>query len=624
MKETDFIKQNKQKWARFEKLSANNNNDPDEVSELFTEITEDLSYAKTFYPRRSVRVYLNQLSQGVFTSLYKQRKEPIGNFLKFWTEVVPLEMYRARRNLLVSFCFFALTTIVGIVSQEYDPDFVKIVLGESYVSSTEHRIENGDPMGIYGESSQGSMFFRITVNNIRVAFLAFVGGIFFTLGTYWVLLKNGIMLGAFQWWFKAKGLLFTSFLAVWIHGAFEISAIVIAGAAGLTVGNGLIFPRSFSRIQSLIFSAKRGFVILISLVPFFICAGALESYVTRHYLTMPTALKLTIILGSLAIILFYYVYFPYRVAKKIPHKLNLKEIPRFIPARQMKWFKLRNPGEIFTDTFTLFIAKASKLSRLFFNLILPFFVAIIVFIFIVEGSRFDYTLSWNQTLGTLFGTGGDFEVYKLLGWPLPFALLLLAGYFVVQDHDEDKLLNSFVRFSFKHILWMYLFTLLIFSIMIFSPGIVLFFAILLAPFLTMIPSLIVIENKNFFSAFAGAFDLGKGGYGDLLVSNLSMIAITMIFFMILHNPFEFGILMIIDDLLRDALVTNVDNYRIVISVVNTVVYVFFMFIMFSLYAISFKLGFFSINERKSASGLYERLQHFGKRSRSYETELDFE
>ena len=72
MKETKFIEQNKKKWARFEQISAHNVTDPDEVSELFTEITEDLSYARTFYPRRSVRVYLNQLAQGVFTKLYKQ------------------------------------------------------------------------------------------------------------------------------------------------------------------------------------------------------------------------------------------------------------------------------------------------------------------------------------------------------------------------------------------------------------------------------------------------------------------------------------------------------------------------------------------------------------------------
>ena len=53
--------------------------------------------------------------------------------------------------------------------------------------------------------------------------------------------------------------------SIWIHGAFEISAIVIAGAAGLTVGNGLLFPKSYTRVQSLVFSAKRGLVIMLSL-----------------------------------------------------------------------------------------------------------------------------------------------------------------------------------------------------------------------------------------------------------------------------------------------------------------------------------------------------------------------
>src|SRR5690606_17387758 len=148
MKETSFIKQNKKKWARFEKLAGQKNNDPDEVSKLFTEITEDLSYARTFYPRRSVRVYLNQLAQGVFTSLYRQRKQPLGSFTKFWKETVPLEMYRARYNLLVSFVFFSLAIVVGAISQHYDPDFVKLILGDIYVEETKARIAKGDPMGV--------------------------------------------------------------------------------------------------------------------------------------------------------------------------------------------------------------------------------------------------------------------------------------------------------------------------------------------------------------------------------------------------------------------------------------------------------------------------------------------
>ena len=161
MKETSFIKQNKKKWARFEKLSGKKGNAPDEVSELFTEITEDLSYARTFYPRRSVRVYLNQLAQGVFTNLYKQRKQPIGSFVKFWAETLPLEMYRARFNLLTAFIFFVIAAIIGAISQHYDPEFVNSILGDSYVKQTERRILDGNPMGIYGESSQGGMFFEL-------------------------------------------------------------------------------------------------------------------------------------------------------------------------------------------------------------------------------------------------------------------------------------------------------------------------------------------------------------------------------------------------------------------------------------------------------------------------------
>lgn len=624
MKETDFIKQNKKKWARFEKLSSNSNNDPDEVSELFTEITEDLSYARTFYPRRSVRVYLNQLSQGVFTSLYKQRKQPIGNFMTFWKETVPLEMYRARRNLLVTFCFFALAVLVGAVSQHYDVDFIKIILGDSYVSSTEDRIAAGNPMGIYGESSQGSMFFAITVNNIRVAFLAFTGGILFTLGTYWVMLQNGIMLGAFQWWFKAKGLLFTTFLAIWIHGGFEISAIVIAGAAGLTVGNGIIFPKSYSRVQSMIFSAKRGMVIMLSLVPVFIMAGALESFVTRYYQSIPTAVKLLIILGSFAIILFYYVFYPVMVARRNPDKIELKEVPRYIPKREIKWFKIRKPGEVFTDTFSLFIAEISKLSRIFLNFILPLFVVMVALVFVLEGQRFNFNMDWHETFGTLFGTGSDFEFYKLFGWAIPFTLLVASAYFVITEKQDENLLQNFLKFTIKHFIWLYLYVLIIYSILLFSPGALLFFLVLVGPFLNAIPSIIVLENTSFFVALGRCFDLGKGGYGDNLVSFLGLIGITVIFFFILHNPLGMGLMTIIDDFLKNALIASADSYRIIIAIVNSAVYLFYLYFMIQLFMMSFALSYYSVLERKTAQGLYERLASFGKRSRNFETELDFE
>lgn len=623
MKETDFIQQNKKKWARFEKLSANGNNDPDEVAELFTEITEDLSYAKTFYPRRSVRVYLNQLAQGVFTSLYKQHKQPIGSFSKFWTQTVPLEMYRSRFNLLTAFLFFLLACLIGIASQAYDDGFVRIILGDGYVDETLGRIKDGNPMGVYGDSPSGSMFWQITINNIRVAFITFVAGITVVL-TYFLLLYNGVMLGAFQWFFKTKGLLVTSFLAVWIHGAFEISSIVIAGAAGITVGSGLLFPRSYSRLQSLVFSAKRGLIIMVSLIPFFIIAGFLESYVTRHYLSIPDPVKLVLILLCFGIMILYYVVYPFFVAKKFPDKIELKEVPRYIPEKKLDWNIIRNAGEVFTDTFYVFIAKASRLSRIFMSVVLPFILVLTILIYILEANRFNFvSLSWYENMGSLFGTKDDFTFYKLFGWPVALSFLILAAHFITHDKSDESLLSKFFSFSIKPFIWVYLFSLMIFSILIFANGFILFLLLFVSPFLLLIPSIILLEKKNFFSAFGQCFTLGKGAYGDGLGSVMLFGLITIIFFFFLENPF-FGFLELLLQIVKEFIITSSDSYLIILAFISSIAYLLFIFFMFSIVLIALQFCYYTSSEKNTAKGLYERLNQFGRRSRNFENALDFE
>jgi uncharacterized membrane protein SpoIIM required for sporulation len=624
VKETTFIQQNKKKWARFEKLSASGSNDPDEVAELFTEITEDLSYAKTFYPRRSVRVYLNQLAQGVFTSLYKQRKQPLGSFVKFWTESVPLEMYRARYSLLTAFLFVLAAALIGLVSQEYDAGFLRIIVGDGYVDSTLQRIADGDPMGVYGNSESGSMFWEITVNNIRVAFIIFACGITFTIFTYFLLLYNGIMLGAFQWFFKANGVLATSFLAIWIHGAFEISSIIIAGAAGITVGSGLVFPKSFTRVQSLVFSAKRGLLIMLSLIPFFIMAGFLESYVTRHYLSIPDPVKLLLILVCFAIMILYYVIYPFAVAKKFPERIELKEVPRYIPARKIEWFKIRNVGEIFTDTFYLFISKVSKLSRIFFSVILPLAIALCLTIYYFDSFRFNFSnLSWYENLGRIFGTGRDFSWLKLFAWPFILTLLICAVHFVLHDESDETLIPNFFKYCLRPFAWVYLFAVGFFAIFIFSNGFILFLAIFLTPFLLMIPSIVLLEKINFFSAFGRCFSIGNGAYGDGLGSFLLFALISVIFFFFLQNP-VMGFLDLLIMVVKEFVITTTDDYNIVLAFVSSLAYIVFIFFMFSICFFSYILCYYTSAEKKTARSLYERLNHFGKRNRTIENALDFE
>jgi hypothetical protein len=76
MRETNFIEQNKAKWSEFEGVLDASNRDPDQLNDLFIQVTDDLSYSRSFYPNRSVRVYLNGLGQRTFGAIYKVRRSP--------------------------------------------------------------------------------------------------------------------------------------------------------------------------------------------------------------------------------------------------------------------------------------------------------------------------------------------------------------------------------------------------------------------------------------------------------------------------------------------------------------------------------------------------------------------
>ena len=271
----------------------------------------DLSYASTFYPNRSVRLYLNKLTQQIFDSIEKESKSQL-SFEKvgiFFTRILPLEIYRSRYAFVLSFVIFLAAVAVGVISTAHSEDFTRVILGDAYVNMTDENIAQGDPMGVYKDSDKMDMFFGITINNIRVSFLAFILGIFGGLGTVILLLHNGIMLGTFQYYFYQKGLFATSFFTIWIHGTIEISAIIIAGAAGFVLGRGLVFPGTYTRGIALQVSAKRAVRIIVGIVPLFIIAGFLESFVTR-LTDLPLIVKMAIILLSLALVLGIYVVYP--------------------------------------------------------------------------------------------------------------------------------------------------------------------------------------------------------------------------------------------------------------------------------------------------------------------------
>ena len=309
MEEVAFLQQNADKWEQFEQLLGDDEADPDRLADLYVELTDDLAYAQTFYPDSDTTRYLNDLTGRAHQEVYQTRSETGRRLRTFWTEEIPAVLATTRTAQLLSLAIFLLAVGVGTLSAAYDPGFVRLILGDAYVNKTLASIKAGDPMAVYKEMHQVPMFLGIALNNVKVAFYAFAAGILCSVGTGVVLVQNGIMIGAFHYLFYEYGLLGRSLLVVYIHGTLEISAIVVAGAAGFVMGNGLLFPGSYPRLTAFRQSAKKGLKIVVGLVPVFAAAAFLEGFVTR-YTQMPMPMSLSIIGASLAFVVGYFVIYP--------------------------------------------------------------------------------------------------------------------------------------------------------------------------------------------------------------------------------------------------------------------------------------------------------------------------
>ncbi|MFA0962019.1 stage II sporulation protein M [Roseivirga sp. BDSF3-8] len=316
MRESAFVKQNLDRWQASEKLIEDKQAiHPDKVAELYIKLTDDLAFAKSHFPKAKTTSYLNELTSRFHHNIYRNKKEKGSRFITFWKYEVPLAFAESYKEVLYSFLFFAAGTLIGVLSTLGDESFIRVILGDVYVDHTLENISNGDPLGIYGESGQVSMFFSITINNIAVSFNAFVRGIIFTVGAVYIIFSNGIMLGAFFTMFFQHGLLSDSLLVVLLHGTIELSAIVLAGGAGIVLGNSLLFPGTYSRVVSLKKGAKKGLKMIVGLIPFFIIAGFIESFITR-YTHWHWAGKLSIIIISLFILIYYFFVLPYNLKNR--------------------------------------------------------------------------------------------------------------------------------------------------------------------------------------------------------------------------------------------------------------------------------------------------------------------
>ncbi len=322
MREALFIKKNKDRWVRVQQQPPA---DPDEMASDFTQLVNDLAYAKTFYPSGKVTGFINAEASRIYLSIYHNRKEDNNRIIQFWKKELPLTFYRYHRVLLFSFVFFAAFMIIGYLAAMKDDSITRSILGDGYISETQENIDKGNPFGIYEGGNPFYSWLAIMIHNIRISFIMFVSGIFCAVPTLYMEAQNGVMVGTFDQLFAARGLGLEFWLVVFIHGTIEITSLIVAGAAGVILGKSYLFPGTIKRLESFKMGAKDGVKLMVGLIPLFALAAFFETFITRLYNDVSIFTTL-IMLSSVVFVIWYFIIYPIRLGKRWDKEKNEEEV----------------------------------------------------------------------------------------------------------------------------------------------------------------------------------------------------------------------------------------------------------------------------------------------------------
>lgn len=279
-----FVKQHRNEWKRLENLMTTlhkrrrsiTSPNITEFHRLYQKASQNLSYSQTYYPNEEVTVYLNGLVSKSHNLLYKDQSTSISQIRYFFSTKFIGLLLEQWKFVIIAMILFTLGGLGSFFSVINDPQHIYSILPPEIAQGV-------DPEGLgQGTDSVDSPLMSATImtNNIQVAILAFAGGITFGLLTVYLLIYNGILVGALAalFWHYDKSYDFWAYIVP--HGMIELTAIFIAGGAGLLMGYKLFVPGQFSRGYQLKEQAKRSVQLLLGTIPLFVIAGIIEGFIT--------------------------------------------------------------------------------------------------------------------------------------------------------------------------------------------------------------------------------------------------------------------------------------------------------------------------------------------------------
>ena len=305
---TSWIEKRKQYWDRLEQLLEQTQRrgirslDRGELRELgllYRQAASDLAVLRADTSSVHFARYLNQLLARAHNTIYSGKKTSAVSILHFFRDTYP-EVFR--RNLpycLLALALFLVGALAGSVLTLQDPDFQLKVLGPQMVETIRRReMWTHSIVAIKPLASSAIM-----TNNLSVAFTTFAAGITAGLGTMYMIVFNGVLIGVIGMACYLSGMSLQLWSFVAPHGVLELPAIFIAAGAGLRLASGLLFPGVLPRKESLARAGREAVQLLLGCVPVLFVAGIIEAFVSPTELAVP--MKFLFAAAMFTLLVFY-------------------------------------------------------------------------------------------------------------------------------------------------------------------------------------------------------------------------------------------------------------------------------------------------------------------------------
>ena len=304
---TRWIEKRKPHWDRLESLLANTGKglgsltrgELQELGLLYRQTAADLAAIRQDPSSLHFARYLNQLMARAHNIIYAGHRVNYGAIPAFFYRDYPAAFRRHLKHFVAAVLIFIVGGIAGAAITFQDPVFQTEVLGPEMVQTIQrkemwtHSIISVKPMA-------SSM---IMTNNLTVSFMTFATGITAGLGTLYMLFFNGFLMGVIgaACFIAGMSLKLWSFVAP--HGVLELPAIFIAGAAGLKIAQGLLFPGVLPRKESLARAGREATTLVLGVIPLLIIAGVIEAFISPTGVAV--ALKFTFAAALFTLLMAY-------------------------------------------------------------------------------------------------------------------------------------------------------------------------------------------------------------------------------------------------------------------------------------------------------------------------------